>query len=134
VPYFQTGLAEKLNVGDRRVLDRGKRNAGCAGQVGAKGRVAGGELFRIGMMWALVERRDPSTFEGMGKLNGMVVSYEMVNRQMSEDVATARLERDMRLEQEQIRRTGSGVDVEGEMAWACEVERGEIRSAEAREG
>jgi DNA repair exonuclease SbcCD ATPase subunit len=51
-------------------------------------------------------------------------------RQMREDVATLRLEmeglqaeRDMRLKQGQIRRAGSGVDVGGVMAWACEVEQ-----------
>jgi hypothetical protein len=72
-------LAETLNVGGRRVLDGGMRNAGCAPVVGAKGRVADGELFRMRMIWALVERRDPSMSEGTGQLSGMVVSYEMVN-------------------------------------------------------
>jgi hypothetical protein len=81
-------------------------------------------------MWGLVERTDPSVLEVLGKLNGMVVSSEMVSRQMREDVATLRLEmeglqaeRDMRLKHEQIRRTGSRVDVDGVMAWAREVEQ-----------
>jgi hypothetical protein len=123
-------LAEVVNVDDRRVLDRVMRNAGCAPLIGDLGRIADRELIGIRMMWALVERTDPSVLEVMVKLNGMVVSSEAVSRQVREDVATLQLElerlqgeRDMRLEQEQIRRTGSGVDVEGVMAWACEVEQ-----------
>jgi hypothetical protein len=130
IPNFQTALAEMLNVGDRRVLDRVMRNAGCEPLIRDQGRIPDRELNGIRMMWEFVERTDPSVPEVIIKLNGMVVSYEGVNRQLGANVATLRLElerlqaeRDLRLEQEQIRRTGSGVDVDGVMAWACEVEQ-----------
>jgi hypothetical protein len=60
--------------------------------------------------------------EGM---NGRVLSFEMANRQMRDDLTTYRLEperlqawRDVRLEPAPVHGTGSGVDADIVMAWA----------------
>jgi hypothetical protein len=78
--------AEMLNVGDRRPLDRMMQNAGGAPLICYQGRIPDRELIKIRRTWTLVARTDPSVLEVLGKLNGMVVSSEMVRRQVREDV------------------------------------------------